>query len=156
MESMNLLDITIKYFNVIIFVMCVLFGMISFFASWIAWRELHHKRNILRSVIAAYNITEDTVEKGRTPSGELDLDPAIVQTVFNSLQEILNAIYGEMTGKPIPPREDRTHGSRRSAALGSLKKMLKRDEPDERINSEHEVPSLVPEEKERHHGAYYP
>ena len=79
MESMNLLDITIKYFNVIVFVMCVLFGMISLFASWIAWREIHRKKNIIRGVIAAYNIAEDALEKGRTPSGELDLDPMVTQ-----------------------------------------------------------------------------
>ena len=66
MEGMNLLDITIKYFNVIVFVMCILFGMTSLFASWIAWREIHRKNNIIRSVVAAYNIAEDTLEKGRT------------------------------------------------------------------------------------------
>ncbi len=44
MEHMNLLDITIRYFNVIVFVLCVLFGMISLFASWIAWREIHRKQ----------------------------------------------------------------------------------------------------------------
>ena len=69
METMNLLDITIKYFNVIVFVLFVIFGMISLFASWIAWREIHRKNNIIRSVLAAYNIAEDTLEKGRTSGG---------------------------------------------------------------------------------------
>jgi hypothetical protein len=128
MESMNLLDITIKYFNVIVFVMCVIFGMTSLFASWIAWREIHRKKNIIRSVLAAYNIAEDTLEKGRTPEGDLELDPTIVQTVFNSLQEILNAIYGEVTGKPIPPLEERSHGSRLRSGLASVAKVWKRKE----------------------------
>jgi hypothetical protein len=156
MESMNLLDITIKYFNVIVFVLCVLFGMMSFFASWIAWREIHHKRNIVRSILAAYNITEDTVEKGRTPSGDIELDPVIVQTVFNSLQEILNAVYGEITGKPLPPKEERAHGSRRSSGLEVLKNVFTKRQTEERLDSESDVPSLVPEEKEHQHGAYYP
>jgi len=148
METMNLLDITIKYFNVIVFVLCVVFGMISFFASWIAWREVHRNRNVIRSVIAAYNIAEDTLEKGRTPVGDLDLDPSVVQTVFNSIQEILNAIYGEITGKPIPPREERGHGSRKTSGLRSLTKGLRRKEADERINLDSEVPDLVPDERE--------
>jgi len=151
MESMNLLDITIRYFNVIVFVMCVLFGMISLFASWIAWREIHRKKNIIRSVIAAYNIAEDTLEKGRTPVGDFDMDPAIVQTIFNSLQEILNAIYGEVTGKPIPPREERTHGSGRFAAMRSIGKIWKRDETGDRVNIDTDVPDLIPDEKEHHH-----
>jgi hypothetical protein len=113
---MNLLDITIKYFNLIVFVLCVLFGMISFFASWIAWREIQRNRTIVRSVTAAYNIVEDTVEKGRTPLGDFRMDPTLTATVLNNLQEILNAMYGEVTGKPIPPREDRGHGSRRRAS----------------------------------------
>lgn len=113
---MNLLDITIKYFNLIVFVLCVLFGMISFFASWIAWREIQRNRTIVRSVTAAYNIVEDTVEKGRTPLGDFRMDPALTATVLNNLQEILNAMYGEVTGKPIPPREDRGHGSKRRAS----------------------------------------
>src|SRR4030065_2493141 len=88
MEHLNLLDLTIKYFNVLIFVLCALFGMTSLFASWIAWREVHRKQNIIRSIIAAYNIAEDTLEKGRTPRGELQLDPAIFQTVFHIIHEI--------------------------------------------------------------------
>jgi hypothetical protein len=113
---MNLLDITIKYFNLIVFVLCVFFGMISFFASWIAWREIQRNRTIVRSVVAAYNIVEDTVEKGRSPLGDFRLDSTLTATVLNNLQEILNAMYGELTGKPIPAREDRGHGSRRRAS----------------------------------------
>ena len=154
METMNLLDITIKYFNVIVFVMCIIFGMISFFASWIAWREIHHKRNIIRSIVAAYNIVEDTVEKGTTRDGELVLDPTIVQTVFNSIQEILNAVYGEVTGKPVPPREERAHGSEKSTGVSRFKKVFGRsDEPEEGLDADHEVPSLVPDDRERPHGA---
>ena len=154
METMNLLDITIKYFNVIVFVMCIIFGMISFFASWIAWREIHHKRNIIRSVIAAYNIAEDTVEKGTTRDGELQLDPTIVQTVFNSMQEILNAIYGEVTGKSMPPREERTHGLKKSGGLSRFRKVFGHDEDmEEGLNAEHEVPVLVPDERDRPHSA---
>jgi uncharacterized membrane protein len=151
METMNLLDITIKYFNVIVFVLFVIFGMISFFASWIAWREISRKKNILRSVIAAYNIVEDTLEKGRTASGELDLDPAIVQTVFNTMQEILNAVYGEITGKPIPPREERVHGSRAARGLQRISTVFSRNEAAERINVDKEVPDLVADERERNH-----
>ncbi len=153
METMNLLDITIKYFNIIVFVLFVVFGMISFFASWIAWREIHRKRNIIRSVIAAYNIAEDALEKGRTSTGELVLDPSIVQTVFNTLQEILNAIYGEITGKPIPPREERGHGSRAARGLKTLSKAFSRNEPDERLNVDSEVPDLVPDDRERPHAS---
>ncbi|MFC1835637.1 hypothetical protein ACFL2Q_13020 [Thermodesulfobacteriota bacterium] len=156
MQSMNLLDITIKYFNVIVFVLCVLFGMISFFASWIAWREIHHKRNIIRSVIAAYNITEDTLAKGTTADGDFRLDPTIVQTILNSLQEILNAVYGEATGKPIPPREERAHGKGRSQGLQAIKKALNRKEPAEHMNIETEVPVLLPEEREDRPDAYSP
>jgi len=148
---MNLLDITIKYFNVIVFIMCVLFGMTSLFASWIAWREIHRKRNIIRSVIAAYNIAEDTLEKGRTPSGELQIDPTMVQTVFNSLQEILNAIYGEVTGKPMPPREERTHGSQRISSIKAIGRVLRKKDRDEGFNADRAVPTLVPEEREHHH-----
>lgn len=154
METMNLLDITIKYFNVIVFVMCIIFGMISFFASWIAWREIHHKRNIIRSVIAAYNIAEDTVERGTTRDGELQLDPTIVQTMFNSMQEILNAIYGEVTGKSMPPREERAHGLKKSGGLSRIRKVFGHDEDKvEGINADHEVPVLVPDERERPHSA---
>jgi hypothetical protein len=154
METMNLLDITIKYFNVIVFVMCIIFGMISFFASWVAWREIHHKRNIIRSVIAAYNIAEDTLEKGTTRDGQLQLDPSIVQTVFNSIQEILNAIHGEVTGKSMPPREERMHGLKKSGGLKRFRKVFGHDEgSEEGLNAEHEVPVLVPDERERPHGA---
>jgi hypothetical protein len=152
MEHMNLLDITIKYFNVIVFVLCVLFGMTSLFASWIAWREVHRKQNIIRSVIAAYNIAEDTIEKGRTPRGELQLDPAIVQTVFNSIQEILNAVYGEITGKSIPARDERIPGSSQSSGPGSLRRLRKRKEESERINVDTGVPSLILEDKEHRQG----
>ena len=148
MEHMNLLDITIKYFNVIVFVLCVLFGMTSVFASWIAWREVHRKQNIIRSIVAAYNIAEDTLEKGRTPRGELQLDPAIVQTVFNSIQEILNAVYGEITGKSIPARDERIHGSSQSSGASSLRRVWKKKEESERINIDTGVPSLILEDKE--------
>ena len=151
MESLNLLDITIKYFNVIVFVMCVIFGMISFFASWIAWREIHHKRNIMRGLIAAYNITEQTVERGKTPSGDLELDPAIVQTVFNSLQEILNAVYGEISGKPIPPREERLRVARKSGGLKAIGKVFRRERRAEPLKPESEVPNLMPEHRDHPH-----
>lgn len=151
MESMNLLDITIKYFSVIVFVMCVIFGMISLFASWIAWREIHRKRNIIRSVIAAYNIGEDTLERGRTAEGGLQLDPAVAQTIFNSLQEILNAIYGEVTGKPMPAREERTHGTRRLPGVGAISKALRRKSHEERLNVDNAVPALLPDDREHHH-----
>jgi len=156
MESMNLLDITIKYFNLIIFVLCVVFGMLSFFASWIAWREIHRKRNIIRSVIAAYNITEDTVDKARTPAGEFDMDPSVMQTIFSSLQEILNSIYGEVTGKPMPPRDERSHGSRRSAGARAVNKVFGRKESEARLNVDKEVPTLVPDDRERHQGISAP
>jgi hypothetical protein len=147
MEGLNLLDITIRYFNVIVFVLCVLFGMISLFASWVAWREIHKKQNIIRSVIAAYNIAEDTLEKGRTPRGDYEFDPAIVQTVMNTLQEILNAVYGEVTGKPMPPREDRTHGSKRLAGLRNLGKALKRRPVEETMDAHTDVPALIPDRR---------
>lgn len=115
MEGMNLLDFTIKYFNVIVFVLCVLFGMTSFLASWVAWREIKKKNNIVRSVLAAYNVVEETLERGRTTAGDIVLDASVLETVFNSVQEILNVIYGEMTGKPIPPLDERLHGSRRKS-----------------------------------------
>jgi len=117
MEGMNLLDVTIKYFNVIVFVLCVLFGMTSFLASWVAWREIKKKNNIVRSVLAAYNVVEETLEKGRSADGDVVLEPSVVETVFNSVQEILNVIYGEMTGKPIPPRDERLHGSRKTSRV---------------------------------------
>lgn len=156
METMNLLDFTIKYFNVIVFVLCILFGMISFFASWVAWRELHKRRNIIRSIVAAYNIAEDTVEKGRTPLGELRLDPAIVETVFNSLQEVLNSIYGEVTGKPMPPREERSHGSGKIPGLSAVSRVLMRKDTGERLNVDRAVPTLIPEDREHHHTVSHP
>ncbi len=149
MDTMNLLDITIKYFHVIIFVLCVLFGMTSFFASWVAWREIHRKRNIIRSVIAAYNIAEDTIAKGRTPSGELQLEPQIVETVFNSLQEILNAIHGEVTGKPMPAREERIPGAAKSSPSRGIPRLWRRSgDSSDTINIEKEVPSLIPDTRE--------
>jgi hypothetical protein len=150
MESMNLLDVTVRYFSVIVFLMCVIFGMISLFASWIAWREIHRKRNIIRSVIAAYNITEDSLERGRTHDGRLDLDPALVQTIFNSLQEVLNAIYGEVTGKPMPPREERGHGSRKARGTGRAGRVRKGKGACEPIDVDKEVPNLIPTEREHH------
>ncbi len=156
MEGMNLLDITIRYFNVIVFVLCILFGMTSLFASWIAWREIHHKNNIIRSVVAAYNIAEDTLEKGRTPIGDFDLDPAIVQTIFNSLQEILNAIYGEVTGKLMPPREERMHGSRKLAGLHAITKVWRRQEADDSANICNIVPTMIPDETGRNHSNAHP
>lgn len=155
MESMNLLDITIKYFNVIVFVMCVIFGMTSLFASWIAWREIHRKKNIIRSVLAAYNIAEDTLEKGRTPEGDLELDPTMVQTVFNSLQEILNAVYGEVTGKPIPPLEERSHGSRLRAGLASVTKVWKpKEDRGHPIEDDTPPRPVVVPDREQHHSAH--
>jgi len=151
METMNLLDITIKYFNVIVFVMCVVFGMISLFASWIAWREIHKNRNLIRSVVAAYNIAEETLEKGRTPMGELRLDPSVVETVLNSLQEILNAIYGEVTGKSIPPKEERSHGPRRLRLIASATRVFKRKDAPDRLNIDSSVPTLIAEDREHHH-----
>jgi len=156
MEGMNLLDITIKYFNVIVFVMCILFGMTSLFASWIAWREIHRKNNIIRSVVAAYNIAEDTLEKGRTPVGDFELDPAIVQTIFNSLQEILNAIYGEVTGKSIPPREERTHGSRKLGGLHAITRVWNRKESDDQPNICDIEPTMIPDERDRDHDHAHP
>jgi hypothetical protein len=156
MEGMNLLDITIKYFNVIIFMMCILFGMISLFASWIAWREIHRKNNIIRSVVAAYNIAEDTLEKARTPIGDFELDPAIVQTIFNSLQEILNAVYGELTGKSIPAREERTHGSLKLGGLHGISKVLRRKEAAESANICNAVPTLVSDEREGNYTNAHP
>jgi hypothetical protein len=149
MEHLNLLDITIRYFNVIVFILCVLFGMTSLFSSWIAWREVHRKQNIIRSVLAAYNIAEDTLESSRTPRGDFDFDPATVQTVFNSLQEILNAVYGEVTGKPIPPREERGHGSRKRSGGKGISRVWHRKDAGERINIDHAVPSLIPDDKGR-------
>jgi hypothetical protein len=156
MESLNLLDITIRYFNVIVFVLCVLFGMISLFASWIAWREIHRKQNIIRSVVAAYNIAEDTLEKGRTARGDHEFDPAIVLTVFNSLQEILNAIYGEITGKPIPAREERSHGSRQLLGIKNLSRVWKRSQPEDRMNIDTGVPTFVAEDKGQHQSISHP
>jgi hypothetical protein len=155
MESMNLLDITIRYFNVIVFVMCVVFGMISLFASWIAWREIHRKKNVIRSVLAAYNIAEDALEKGRTRGGGFDLDPVIVQTIFNSLQEVLNAVYGELTGKSVPASEDRSHGSGRLAKIAEFGRIWRNKEP-ERMDLNHATPVLVPEDREHHQSISHP
>jgi hypothetical protein len=152
MESMNLLDVTIKYFNLIVFVLCVFFGMISFFASWVAWRAMLHTRNVTRGVIAAYNIIEDTFEKGRTPTGDLELDPSIVQTVFNSLQEILNAIYGDVTGRPIPPKEERGHGARKAGKLAPTRGDMPAKDPQAELRIDAAAPPLIPGERDRHHG----
>lgn len=149
MYSMNLLDITIRYFNLIIFLLCVFFGLVSFFASWIAWREIHRKKNIIRSVIAAYNIAEDALEKGKTPSGDLRLDPAIVETVFNSLLEVLNAIYGEMTGKLVPARDERLHGKRRLLhSMGFRRAQKEQKNSQSNLNTQTSV--LLPEDEEHH------
>ena len=156
MESMNLLDITVRYFNVIVFVMCVIFGMTSLFASWIAWREIHRKKNIVRSILAAYNIAEDAQEKGRTGCGDFDLDPVVVQTMFNSLQEVLNAMYGEMTGKPIPPREGRSHGSGRLARAAEIGKFWRRKRDRERMDPDHATPALIAEDREHHRYTSHP
>jgi uncharacterized membrane protein len=150
MESMNLLDITIKYFNVIVFVLCVAFGMISLFASWVAWREIHRKKNIIRSVIAAYNIAEDGLEKGQVRDGEFQLDPAIVQTIFNSLAEILNAVYGEVTGKPMPPREERVHGSRKASGGTVVARVFRRKGHEEALDVDKGVPTLITGDREHH------
>jgi hypothetical protein len=123
---MSLLDITVKYFSVIVFVLCVLFGMISLFASWVAWRELHKKKNLIRGLVAAYNIAEDALEQGRDPMGVYRPDPAVTQTVFNSLLEVLNALYGEVSGKPMPAREDRGHGRDKAKAGGLLARFFRK------------------------------
>jgi hypothetical protein len=133
MESMSFLDITIKYFNVMVFIMCVVFGMTSFFASWIAWREMHRRRNIVRGILAAYNIAEDTLAKGSIGSGSFRMDPAVVQNVFNNLQEILNAVYGELTGNPVPAKEERLHGSRKLAFLLRFKKNAQKEDVESEI-----------------------
>lgn len=156
METMGLLDITIKYFNVITFVMCVIFGMVSVFASWIAWREIIRKKNIIRSVVAAYNIAEDAVETGRTRSGDLSLDPAVVQTVFNNLQEVLNAIYGEITGNPMPSKTERDQGSRKLAAKLGVTQALRKKARSESLDIESAAPALVPEDRDRHHISSHP
>jgi hypothetical protein len=150
MESMNLLDVTIKYFNVIVFVLCVIFGMTSLFASWVAWREIHRKKNIIRSVIAAYNIAEDALEKGRTPEGEVQLDPSVMQTIFNSLQEILNAIYGEVTGRPMPPKEERVHGSRKASGGNVITKAFRRKDHEEPLDADKGVPTLISGDRGQH------
>jgi hypothetical protein len=151
METMGLFDIAIKYFNVIVFIMCVVFGVASVFASWIAWRELIRKKNIIRSIVAAYNITEDTIEKGQTPSGDVLLDPAIVQTVLSNLQEVLNAMYGEITGRSMPPKEQRAHGSRRLAALLAATGLLQRKQPRRSSETETVAPTLVAKDRDRRH-----
>lgn len=155
MEGMNLLDVTIKYFNVIVFVLCVLFGMTSFLASWVAWREIKKKNNIVRSVLAAYNVVEDTLEKGRTTDGHLLLEPTIVEIVFNSVQEILNVIYGEMTGKPIPPLDERLHGSRKTS---HTRKLSDRSKPHETVPMEIDSQRVeyIEEEDQSGRHAYHP
>lgn len=147
MESMNLLDITIRYFNTIVFVLCVLFGTSSLFASWIAWREIHRKQNIIRSVIAAYNIAEDTLERGQLPRGDFQLDPSVVETVLNGVQEILNAVHGEITGKPIPPREERLCHIGESDRPTGLARVWKRKQEIQRLDIDTAVPTLIPEER---------
>jgi len=149
MEGMNLLDLTIKYFNVIVFVLCVFFGMTSFLASWVAWREIKKKNNMLRSVVAAYNIVEDTMEKGRTPEGDVRLDPNIVETVFNSVQEILNVIYGEMTGKPMPALEQRLHGAARIAGTKQRVSFWRKAERDTSADIHNATVEYVEDERSR-------
>ncbi len=151
MESMNLLDITIRYFNTIVFVLCVLFGTSCMFACWIAWREIHRKQHIIRSVIAAYNIAEDALERGRTPRGDFQPDANVVQTVLNGVQEILNAVYGEITGKPIPPREERLRGTEKSTDDEGVANLWKRKQKAPRLNIDTVVPTLMPEENRRQH-----
>ncbi len=147
MESINLLDITIRYFNTIVFVLCVLFGTSSLFASWIAWREIHRKQNIIRSVIAAYNIAEDTVERGRSPRGDFQMDPSVVETVLNGVQEILNAVHGEITGKAIPPREERVRHTEESTARTGLARVWKRKEDIRHFDIDTAAPELILEER---------
>lgn len=153
---MNLLDVTIRYFNVIVFVLCVLFGMVALFASWIAWREIHRKNNIIRSLLAAYNIAEDALDKGRTTEGNFRIDPTIIETVFNSIQEILNAIYGEVTGKPIPSQEDRLYGSRKTASRMQGAKPSRRKDVQKKTEQERAVTTLVPPREEPGRHAYHP
>ena len=104
MEGMNLLDITIKYFNVIVFVMCILFGMTSLFASWIAWREIHRKNNIIRSVVAAYNIAEDmetgteTVKRGHAQMLKGGVIMDVVTPEHARIAEDAGAVRGHGAG----------------------------------------------------------
>jgi hypothetical protein len=156
METIGLLDITIKYFNVIVFVLCVVFGMVSVFASWVAWREIIRKKNIVRSLVAAYNMTEDAMEKGQTPSGDLLLDPTVVQTVFDNLQEVLNAIYGEVTGNPMPSKEQRVHGSRRLAAILGTAKAVKKKLRSHGHDVDDVATALPPEDTDHHHYSSHP
>jgi hypothetical protein len=156
METMGLMEITIKYFNVIVFIMCVLFGMISFFASWVAWNEIRKRKSLVRSVVAAYNIAEDAVEKGSAPSGNFCLDPALIQMSFNNLQEVLNAVYGEITGKPMPPREERLHGSRRLAAMIGLRKSAVRGAHTPEFDLVEAEATPIHEDREHHHTAFHP
>lgn len=151
MESMNLLDITIRYFNTIIFVLCVLFGTSCLFACWIAWREIHRKQNISRSIIAAYNIAEDALERGRSPRGDFQPDASVVQTVLNGVQEILNAVYGEITGKPIPPKEERVPETEKSADNEGVTGIRKRKRRAASLDIDTAVPTLMPEENRRQH-----
>ncbi len=155
MEGMNLLDLTIKYFNVIIFVLCVLFAMTSFLASWVAWREIKKKNNIVRSVLAAYNVIEETMERGRATDGDVVLEPAIVETVFSSVQEILNVIYGEMTGKPIPPLEERVHGHRNKARIRK-KFATSRTQEQAPLEIDAQPVEYIEEEDQSRRHAYHP
>jgi hypothetical protein len=149
MDSMSLLDITVKYFSVIVFVLCVLFGMISLFASWVAWRELHKKRNLIRGLVAAYNIAEDALDQGRDPMGVYRPDPAVTQTVFNSLLEVLNALYGEVSGKPMPAREDRGHGRDRAKASGIMGRLFRKKKPTDLYEVNTVAPNMPPEDQDR-------
>ncbi len=150
MEGLNFLDLTVKYFNVIVFILCVLFGVTALFASWIAWREIQRKRNIIRSVIAAYNIAEEALENGRTGRGDFQIDPAMAQTVLNTLLEILNAVYGEVTAKPMPAADERAHGAKKRALLARVNSALFRKDPKNKVTIDNAVPKLLTTEKENH------
>ncbi len=153
MDSMSLLDITVKYFSVIIFVLCVLFGMISLFASWVAWRELHKKKNLIRGLVAAYNIAEDALEQGRDPMGVYRPDPAVTQTVFNSMLEVLNALYGEVSGKPMPAREDRGHGRDKNKNAGIIGKIFRKKDRENQLYVDSAPPNIIPEDHDDHRAA---
>lgn len=153
MDSMSLLDITVKYFSVIIFVLCVLFGMISLFASWVAWRELHKKKNLIRGLVAAYNIAEDALEQGRDPMGVYNPDPAVTQTVFNSMLEVLNALYGEVSGKPMPAREDRGHGRDKNKRAGIIGKIFRKKDRESQLYADSAPPNVIPEDQDDHRAA---
>jgi hypothetical protein len=129
-------------------VLCVLFGVTSFFASWTAWREVYKRRAITKSILAAYNIAEDTLEKGRSPRGDFEIDPFTAQTVFHTLQEVLNAMYSDITGKPIPSKEERLHGSRKSKSGRGGSFFSRKDaEPEIMVAA----PAAPPQEEHRPH-----